>query len=371
MATIKAKITKQRINSLLKGDIVWDTEIAGFCARRQVKAIVYCLKKRFNGKQLWLTIGKHGEPWTPDTARDEAKILLGQIAANIDPSQIRDTLKDRPTVEELCHRFIEEYAKEHKKASSVNLDQMNINNHILPLLGKKYVIDTSLADIDTFKRSVKAGKTARGLIKGKTTGSPVLGGEGAANRCLSLLSTVFNFAIKLGIRMDNPVTHVEKYKERKIERYLSEKEFVALAEAIEQFSKTKSNPYPIAAVKLLIFTGARRNEILTLKWSEVDLAQGIISLTNSKTGPKPIYINAPAREVLSTLPRQKDNPYVICGALKQAHLVNIRKPWLRIRSIATITLWQQDENIDQFVCEYINKNRKYPSIVNGGDKLVH
>ncbi len=132
MASRKLKITNQTIKNLKSGDIVWDTELAGFGVRCQVKAIVYILKKRIKGTQRWLTIGKHGEPWTPDKARTKAKILLGQIADNQDPAQNRDNLKDRPTIKDLCNRFIDEYAKEHKKQSSINVDQMNIDNHIIP-----------------------------------------------------------------------------------------------------------------------------------------------------------------------------------------------------------------------------------------------
>tara|TARA_R110002096_G_scaffold435828_1_gene663695 strand:- start:1679 stop:3064 length:1386 start_codon:yes stop_codon:yes gene_type:complete len=362
MATRKAKITKQTIKSLKPGEIVWDTELAGFGVRCQVKAIVYILKKRIKGTQRWLTIGKHGEPWNPDKARTRAKIILGQIADNKDPAQVRDDLKGRPTVKELCNRFMNDYAKEHKKQSSVNVDQMNIDNHILPLLGKKFVEDVTLSDVDAFKRAVKAGKTARGLLEGKTIGSPVKGGSGAANRCLALLSTAFNLAIKWGWRTDNPVSQVEKYKERKIERYLSEVEFEALAEAIQQEASEDSNPYPIAAIKLLIFTGARRNEILTLKWDQVDLDLGIISLTDSKTGAKPIYLNAPAKEILAYLPKQKGNPYVICGANMGAHLVNLRKPWCRTRDRATKVLWQQDPAIADYINNYKNKHKKHPTL---------
>lgn len=367
MATRKAKITKRVVGSLQAGDVVWDTEIAGFGVRRQVKAVVYILKKRVRGTQRWLTIGKHGEPWNPDKARDRAKILLGQIADKQDPAQVRDDMKGRPTIKKLCECFMDDYAKEHKKKSSADVDQMNIDNHILPLLGKKFVADIGVSDIDTFKRAVRNGKTARGLPEGKTRGAPVRGGAGAANRCLALLSKAFNLAIKWGWRADNPVSHVEKYKERKIERYLSEAEFSALAEALQELANSESekeepNPYPLAAVKLLIFTGARRNEILTLKWGQVDLANGVIALDDSKTGAKPIYLSAPAKEVLSQLPQQEKNPYVICGAKKKAHLVNIRKPWTRIRDRATVLMWQQNSKISEYTQSYQQETGKFPTL---------
>ena len=361
MATNKTKITKRVIDSLKRGEVAWDSEIAGFGARCQVKAVVYILKTQVMGRQRWLTIGKHGSPWTPNTARDRAKVLLGMIADNKDPATLRDNLKGRPTVADLCDRFIDDYAIEHKKASSVKVDRMNICNHILPILGRKYVSDVTLSDIDAFKRAIRAGKTARGLKEGNTIGSPVKGGKYTANRCLALLSTMFNMAIKWGICSDNPVRHVEKYKEKKIERYLSEIEFSALAEAIEIESQTNTNPYPVSAIKLLIFTGARCNEILTLKWADVDIASSILSLGDSKTGSKTIFLNAPAKEVLANLPRQDKNPYVICGAIKNAHLVNISKPWIRVRDIASVMLWKNDPIIAQYVAEYKKTSDQLPS----------
>ncbi len=201
-----------------------------------------------------------------------------------------------------------------------------------------------MSDIDTFKRAVKAGKTARNLPEGKTVGSPVKGGEGAANRCLAMLSTAFNLAIKWGWRTTNPVKQVGKYKERKVER------------------REGSNPYPLAAIKLLIFTGARRNEILTLKWDQINFDLGVISLSDSKTGAKPIYLNAPAKEVLAHLPRQKGNAFVICGSIPGAHLVNIRKPWCRIRDKATLELWKREPTIADYIKNYNEKHKKQPTL---------
>lgn len=335
MAANRIRITKRSVDALKSGEKIWDNEVIGFGARRQVRATSYFLKKNINGRQRWLTIGKHGEPWTPDTARDEAKVLLGKIAAKEDPAQSRDQLRGRATVSDMIMRFIEEYAKEHKKPSSVKLDQMNYDNHIKPILGHLYVNEVTMADVDHFKRSVKTGKSARDLPAGKILGSPVKGGPGAANRSLALLSTAFNQSIKWGWRSDNPATRVEKYKENKRERYLSANEFAALAEALNMEEMSSGNPYPVAAIKLLIFTGARRGEILSLKWNYVDLDRGILALPTSKTGAKKIFLNTPAIEVLSKIPRQKDNPFVICGGAERAHLVNLRKVWQRVTKMAT------------------------------------
>jgi integrase len=90
----------------------------------------------------------------------------------------------------------------------------------------------------------------------------------------------------------------------------------------------------VAAIRLLVFTGARRNEILTLKWEHVDFERACLRLPDSKTGAKTVHLNPPALELLTSLPRVEGNPYVIPGERAGAHLVNIEKPWRRIRARA-------------------------------------
>ena len=96
------------------------------------------------------------------------------------------------------------------------------------------------------------------------------------------------------------------------------------------------NPFVIAAIRLLLFTGARLGEILTLRWEYVDLDRELINLPDSKTGRKLIYLNSLAMDVLTDLPRVEGNPFVIVGNKAGAHLVNIRKPWYRSREAAGI-----------------------------------
>ena len=92
----------------------------------------------------------------------------------------------------------------------------------------------------------------------------------------------------------------------------------------------------IAAIRLLIFTGARRNEILTLRWEHVSEEHGCLMLPDSKTGRKAVHLNPPALDVLHALPRLEGNPYVICGEKAGQHLVNLEKPWRRIRKAAKL-----------------------------------
>ena len=99
------------------------------------------------------------------------------------------------------------------------------------------------------------------------------------------------------------------------------------------------NSYEAAAIRLLIFTGCRLSEITTLEWAKVDFDKARIVLEHHKTdhhGAKLIPLNASALDVLMTLPRVQDNPHVIVGRGPGAHLINLQKPWRRVRKLAEL-----------------------------------
>jgi integrase len=160
-----------------------------------------------------------------------------------------------------------------------------------------------------------------------------------ANRTLALLSKFFGWAERHGLRPDgsNPCRHVAKYREGRRERFLSQAELGRLGDALRKAEQDKTcSPWALAAIRLLTFTGARRNEILTPRWEHVSDEHGCLMLPDSKTGRKAVYLNAPALAVLHAIPRLEGNPYVICGDRPGRHLVNLEKPWRRIRTAAQL-----------------------------------
>ena len=337
---VRRRITLRVVEAIGIGETIWDSEVRGFGVRRQSEKRVYALKTRVAGKQRWFTIGEHGAPWTPDTARREVQRLWGLIRAGVDPASVRLAGKNQTTMAELCRRYIEEHARQHKKPSSTHMDEMNIGNHVLPLLGRKIVAEISRTDIDTFKRAVREGKTSRAFGDNGSRGNAVVrGGPGVANRCLALLSKMFNLAERWGVRPDgtNPVRHVERYREETKERFLSPEELGRLGEAIRTADAEGANAFAMAAVRLLIFTGARLGEILHLRWEDVDLENAVLMLPDSKTGRKRVYLNPPALDVLKALPRVAGNPFVIVGRRRHARLVNLQKPWGRVRQRAGLS----------------------------------
>ncbi len=136
----------------------------------------------------------------------------------------------------------------------------------------------------------------------------------------------------------NPAAHIKLFPEKKRERYLSQEELDGLMAVLADGEDDGSiDPYIAAAIRLLIFTGCRLGEILTLEWASVDLDKGRLVFEKHKTdqhGAKIIPLNAPAQELLANLPREEGNPYVIVGEVPGKHLINLQKPWRRIRALA-------------------------------------
>ena len=160
------------------------------------------------------------------------------------------------------------------------------------------------------------------------------GGKGTAAQCVAMLSTVFAFAVARGLRGDNPARGVRKPPTRKMERFLSPKEIAQLATALAAEEHETGNPYPAAAIKLLLLTGARRSEIVNLRWSYVDFEQRCLRLPDSKTGAKVIFLSPPALELLTSLPREAANPFVFPGKRTASGIVGVDKIWFRVRAAA-------------------------------------
>jgi integrase len=155
-----------------------------------------------------------------------------------------------------------------------------------------------------------------------------------------LLSKMMNLAEDWGLRDEhsNPVYRVKRVTEHRRERYLSADEFSRLGKVLDEAERTnRHSAFAIGAVRLLLLTGARLNEILALRWESVDLDQKIIMLPDSKTGPKPIRSSPQAINLLRSMPRRAGNPYVICGRRSGCHLANLQGVWDEVRHAAGLS----------------------------------
>jgi integrase len=320
---MRGKITKRTVDSVGVGKMdvfLWDTEIRGFGLKvTPAGNKIYVLQYRRGGRGAptkRVTLGAHGK-LTPEQAREAAARMAGAIANGADPATARAAEKSAPTMAELAGKFLAEHVDTKAKARTATEYRRLLDKAILPSLGRYRVRDVTRADVARLHYSQRSAPYA-------------------ANRVLAVLSKMFNLAEKWGERPDgsNPCRHVEKYRERKRDRFLSEVEMSRLGEELARSERDGASPYIVAAIRLLVFTGARLSEILTLKWEHVDFEHSCLRLPDSKTGAKVIHLNPPALAVLASLPRLEGNPHVIPGERRGAHLVNLEKPWRRIRGRA-------------------------------------
>jgi integrase len=341
---MRGKITKRSVDDLAPKNtpevVLWDTEIRGFGLRaRSSGAKTYILHYRPGGGRhaplRKFTIGRHGSPWTPERARLEAKRLLGQVASGEDPAERKSADRRAMTVTELCDLYLAEGAT-HKKPSTLKADRGRIIHHIKPLLGDRRVEKLTRADIERMMIDVKTGRAIarRNPTQKRPAGSVPTGGPGTAAQCVALISTLMVFAVARKLRSDNPAAGIKKPPTRKMERFLSEEEIARLARALDAETAASGNPYPAAAIKLLLLTGARRGEIANLQWQNVDFQRKCLRLPDSKTGAKVIYLNEPALDILRALPRLANNLYVIPGTRVGAPSGAIDRVWSRARSAA-------------------------------------
>lgn len=311
------RITKHAVDRLSADTMIRDTDLIGFGVRRQKGGPIYFLQKRIGRKVRWITIGPHGSPWTPETARKEAYRLLGQIAGGAPPQTQRQHLALKPTLADAASIFMAEHGTQLKHGSKIKY-QFLLDRYILDLLGDRLLETVNRADVMR--------------LHAKMASKPPL-----ANYAISVLSKLMSWAEEAGLRplQSNPCFRLKKFRENSRQRFLSLQEYARLGSVLDRVQGIdRENFYIVAAIRLLALTGARLNEILTLQWRYVDLERRMLLLPDSKTGQKVIRLNPAAVELLRTLPRHDDNPHVIVGRRPDACLVNLQKPWRRIRAEA-------------------------------------
>jgi site-specific recombinase XerD len=315
---VQQRIGLRQVRALEPGEIVWDASVSGFGARRQrSKAVSYVLYYRTTeGRQRWFTIGRHGAPWTPETARAEALRLLGEVVSNADPAADRRAARTAQTVSELCDLYLADVEagrlmtrrRTVKKSSTLVTDRGRIERHIKPLLGGRAVAAVTRQDVEAFLNDVASGKTAGKTKTAKKRGlSHVRGGRGTASRTIGLLGAIFTFAVHHRMRADNPVRGVVRPADGRCNRRLTDAEYEALGGALGAADTADIWPPAVAVTRFLAFTGWRSGEALALRWSEVDLARRTAMLADTKTGHSMRPLSGAACDVLRNLARTSNS----------------------------------------------------------------
>lgn len=317
-----AKLTKRTIDAAKPDEtrdyFMWDDDMPGF-GLRVLKSgkKTYQVQYRHAGRTRRNAIGMHGKI-TPDEARKLAKELLGRVAKGDNPAEERAIHRGASSVSEVCERFMSEYVPIHCKDSTAYEYRRSVELFIKPAIGTRKVPDIVRADIAKIHHDMKDKPYQ-------------------ANRTLGILSVLFNQCEVWGLRPDgsNPCRHVKKYEEKKRERFLSEEELQRLWQTLDDCEREGTESASACnAFRLLILTGCRLGEIQTLKWDYIK-PDGIY-LPDSKTGAKKLYIGEQVQDLLGTIERQEENPYVISGKRGGHYLTDLQKPWRRLRKQAEL-----------------------------------
>ena len=353
----RRRLTKQVVDALQpkSSDYVeWCAKLPGFgCRVRPTGAKSFIAQYRVGGRNSpvrKVTVGTYGK-LTVEEARDTAAKVLAKAELGDDVAGDRAKQRAEMTVAQLCDEYLTDGC-ELKKPSTILTDRGRIARHIKPLLGRKRIGEVTRGDIERFMREVANGKTATDVKTVKHGRAIVTGGKGTATRTVRLLGGIFSYAVARGYIPTNPRLGVKVYADGKGERFLSITEIQTLGETLreaetvglpwsfnpgkkakhrpakEQNRREVASPFVVAAIRLMMLTGCRAGEILTLHWNEVDFQNGFLNLADSKTGAKRVLLAAPALEVLASLPRLGE--FVIAGAKPDRPRSDIKRPWERI-----------------------------------------
>ena len=297
---------------------IWDDDIPGLGLRILPSGRKgYVVQYRAGRRSRRISLGP-STVLTCEQARHRAITIIAAAKNGEDPAAERDAGRKAITVKELSERFDKEHISIRLKASTAKEYRRNLERFILPALGRLTVTEITKADVAKFHHDLRHIPYQ-------------------ANRCLEVVSKMFSLAELWGLRADgsNPRKHIRKYPEEKRERFLSAAELRRIGEVLREMETEGIElPSAILAARLLILTGCRLNEIMTLKWEHVDFSEKVLRLPDSKTGAKVVHLGQPAIALLETAERATDNPWVITGTLEGKRLSDLQPFWQRVRARA-------------------------------------
>jgi integrase len=350
MAEAQGRFTKRTLDLAVpktRPFFLWDGHLKGLGARIDPSgAKTFVLRYRpkshgANSPKRFITIGRYGV-LTVDEARNRAREILGAVASGEDPAADLAHKRAASTFAEVAEFFLTEHVNSKRKSNTAIAYTALLKTYAIPSLGSR-----------------KAGTVARADIA--RLHSQLAETPYQANRLLAVIGSLYAFAEKQGMVPEhyNPARKIEKFSEERRERFLSSVEIERLGVAIRlgettgipwavEEAKPRSKHLPktenqrtlvsadaAAALRLLIFTGARLREILDLRWEHVDLERGLLLLPNSKTGRKTIVLNRAAAMVLQTHPHR--GPFVIPGDDPERPRSDLKKPWAAVCRHAGLT----------------------------------
>ena len=316
------KLTKRFVESIKPHDkdelLIWDSELKGFGVRifptgRRTYFVQYRNQFRSTRRKK---IGVHGII-TVDQAREEAKKLLGDVAKGEDPSQDFQKAKLKPSFEDLASEYMEMHAKSNKRPKSFREDEKMLNNILLKRLGGKKVEEITTYDIQQLHHELRETSYM-------------------ANRVRALLHKMFNLAIEWNWATVNPVSAIKKYQEYKRERWLNDQELQSLHDVLDHYH----NQSVANAVRLLVLTGARKNELLSATWNQFNLEKGVWTKPAHSTKQKKMEHLPLSTQVISLLKKMASTAttsYLFPGKIPEKPIQDIKKAWKTITTQAGLS----------------------------------
>ena len=279
--------------------VFWDRDLTGFGVRVYPSGgKVWIAQAREPEGPKRITVGRHGV-LNADQARQRSALIIARIKAGEEavPLPLAARLNGSPTVADLAARYLEEHVAVRLKPRTQPRIRGMIANHILPALGKMPLEAVERSHVVDLHRTLSDRPSS-------------------ANRAVKILSHMYRLGAGWGLVPEgcNPCRSVEKYPERSRERFLTDAEFARLGRVLDETVESGAvSPLAAAAIRLLMLTGCRKSEILTLRWTDVDLDAGEIHLGDAKSGPRAVQLPPTAVDILQALLRRKDSPWVFPG----------------------------------------------------------
>jgi integrase len=358
MPVAQARLTVRTVEAVptpAEGEaVLWDRDIKGFHVRVHPSGRrVYALKYRFGSQQRKLTLGVHGSPLTPEKARQAAQDALDAARRGEDPATSKRAAKEALTVAEVIDRYLADgpATKPAKRASTWAIDASNLNRHIRPLLGRRIANQVTKAEAARAIRDVEGGKTSKDEKTRPHGRARVTGGAGTARRTRITAAAMFAWGTEHGLIANNPFKAVKLSAAPMRERFLSRADAAAFLDAIQTLQGEGGLSGTFAdALRLLLLTGARKTEVLGLRWSEVDFDRQRLALppertkAGGSTGERRIVLSPPALAILAARRAMvdaareaaakacepfADPEFVFPAARGQGHAVGLRRAFTK------------------------------------------
>ncbi len=324
---------------------IWDRDLPGFGLRIEPSGVKsFVVKYRADGggrsaPQRMMTIGRFGS-LTAELARRQAKTILGGAAAGAERAAELQAKRREFKMEALIDLYEKEGCfiqrgtrqGEPMKPRTKKNTLARLRNHVVPLLGNKRITEINAGDIERFFQDVATGKTKKDEKRGPRTRIIVRGGAGGARKVFQDLSAVFSFAKRRRLVDDNPCqTAAIRRTANQRTRALSLDELKRLGGALDELEQEGANKKALNIARLWALTGCRHMEIATLKWSEVNLEEGLLELDDSKTGRSVRPLGIAAQTLLAELAKAEDprSPYVFPAERGNGYFQGTKRYWVR------------------------------------------